>query len=310
MMKVVNCDQSILEKVPNIFQKVYDHFGVKPVDLYAGVEGQDYLCFLAICGIDGLLIDKRGCREFKVDLDYRLAEYIGKEYNAFFSRSGIQTFTDKKDNEFAISFDKLDEPDDEEYTGEITFVQYHPTEDVFCQLTYPQMYREQEGVSPIYSYHTKSPNSVFIKENSSTKPRKKFGLAGKDTQNYIRYTFDRDMAGYSKILFYEHGLLRTLFNSSYVLEKDDTLRRFVKNPIVFNGVYRNVWPFVDFYKEKDIEELVKKYGFLTEIPEELINFYNGYDRSLNDINSILGQLKGKKAREEHVMKLTLVPDDK
>ena len=304
-MKIIQCNDDVLAKIPNIFQLIFDIFGEKSITLYACLDNYNNLGFIARDGVNYVYINNKGYRLFSVDLEYGLKAYSGKDYRAYFDSNGTIRYKKKKKNEYAISFLPLDGLDDEGYNGEVIFNQYHPDTDMLCQLTYPHMYNEFEGKPRIYSYHTKIPSSIYLEEENSKDHDKRFGIVNKHISNFTRYTFERYMIGYNLILVNEHGLFKTLFNDSYVLEREDKLRRFTKSRFVFNGQFEDLWPFCTLYKQEYINDLVRKNGFMLEVPEEILNINNGYDYMISDIREILEQIKNENLRQSCEMSFQL-----
>lgn len=304
-MKIIRCNDDVLAKIPNIVGLIHDVFDLKEVILYAIVDEMNKLYFVAMNGVNGLYISDKGHRLFSTDLEYNLRACNGKDFNAFYGPDNTQSYVDGKKNEYSITITPLDGLDDEGYSGEVLFNQYHPDKDIFCQLSYPQMYMESDGIPKIYSYHTKVPSSIYIEEENSKDHDRSFGLIDKHIQNYSRYTFERGMIGYNIVLVNKYGLINTLLNSSYVLERENRLRTFTKSRIVFNGQYRDLWPFDTLYDQQYVNSLVEKYGFLLEVPQEILMMNNDQDPMIREIREILQQLKDEKIKEECGMQMVL-----
>ena len=309
VMKVIKCDNSVIDRLPNIFNLLYSLFGTVEVDLFSAIDDGNNMSFIAKNGINGVYIDNNGYKAFKVDFDNNLKAYMGDNFSAYYTEDGDVSFVDREDNEYNVSIYPLDE-EEEGYNGEVIFKQYHPKEDVFCQLTYQHNYYEMSGKPKIYTYHTKHPNSVYIEKENNKNHDRSFGLIDRHIKSFNRFSFERGMIGYNLILVNEHGLFNTLLNNSYYLERDDTLKRFTKSSIVINGQYRDLWPLCTFYKPEEIESIVKKYGFKLEVPNEILNIYDGFDRSLNNIIVLLDQIRQKEVMDECGIKLQLVPEVK
>ena len=277
-MEIVKCGIDEFKKIPHIIKRIGKHYGDKQVEVYACLDAGKNMSFLVIGGTDGMYITPNGVNSFRVDNAKRLVSYSNKGYTAKF-KYGNLSFNDQFDNEYTLDFGRLDEPEQEGYTGQVVFTQYKPKEDKFCQLTYPHMYCEENGFPRIYWYHTTSPNSVYIEDKyAKNKDRNKVFL-GKNIQSYNRYSFKRGNPGYGLILANEHGLLNAILKGSYRLEKDDVLRRFTKAKIIFEEEYIDFWPLCDYYSVRDIEKLIIDNGFKVSVPEPLINIYN--DRYLH-----------------------------
>ena len=302
-MKVVKCDDRVLNNLPNLFELIYNLFGDKEVEVYACVDKSNSLAFLIKDGFNCYYVDSRNKRGFMIDENFNVKYFLGKDYEVYYGPMVMFIGADKK--EYNVDIIHLDEPDEEGYDGEVIFNQYDPNTDTFCQLTYPHMYWEMDGKANIYSYHTQNPASVYIRENHKNSKTKDYGLLGKKEQSYNRYTFERGMLGYSIILSSEYGFFSTLLNSSYALETNDKLSRFTKARAVFAGRYMDFWPLCSLYKQEEINQIVKDYGFLLSVPDEMLNTYNGHDIVLDNIKSILEQIQKEPVQKECVMKLKM-----
>ncbi len=308
-MEIIKCGPKVLKNVPNIIKHIDKHYGERSVDIYACLDPGKNMTFLVIGGTDGLYITPNGVNEFRVDNAKRLVSYTNRGYTAKFMFGNL-SFNDQLNNEYTIDFGRLDEPDQEGYTGQVVFTQYNPKEDKFCQLAYPHMYCEENGIPRIYSYHTTSPSSVLIEKNYEKNKDKNKIVLGKDIQSYNRYSFHRGNIGYGLILANEHGLKNAILKGSYRLEKDDVIRRFTKTKIMIDEGYIDFWPFCDYYTVRDIEKLIIDNGFKIAVPEPIINVYNDRDLCLAEIRDILMKLLKHDLSDEYVMKLKLVPDKK
>ncbi len=307
MLKVIRCNQGVLEHLPSIYELIHEIYGEKNILLYAVVDDKDYLSFLVVDGITCLYINNNGYKVFQIDKDCNLLRYSTKDYDVYLN--GDMCFVGKDKKEYRLSFLPLDEPD-EEYTGEVLFNQYNPENDTFCQLAYHQMYYEYDGKAPIYSYHTKEPYGVYIEQHNSEDHDRSFGLIHPAIQNYNMYTFERGTIGYNNVLIRDHGLVNFLLNNSYQLERADKVKKYVKSAFMFNGQFHEAWPFCRFHDTSEVDSIIQQYGFLKEVPQELLNIYNDQDGMLKDIKDILEQLKEKEVRDECSIRLQLVPDNK
>ena len=307
MLKVIKCDQSVLEHLPSVFNIINETYGEKDILLYAVVDDSSNLSFLSLDGNKCLYINNNGHRLFTIDKDCNLLLYYTDQYRIHLN--GDQCFVDKEDIEYRLGFMPLDEPD-EDYTGEVLFNQYNPKTDTFCQLSYHQMYMEYDGYAPIYSYHTKEPCGVYIEEHNSKDHDRSFGLIHPAIKNYNMYTFERGTLGFSKVMIRDYGLLRFLMNNEYEIQRTDEVKKYVKSAFLFRGQYYEAWPFCRFHDIAEIDELIKQYGFHKEVPQEMIDVYNNQDSMLRDIRVILEQLKQQEIREDCSIKLRLVPDNK
>lgn len=308
-MEIVKCDENILKQLPNIFDLLYEKFKGGKINLFACRDKDDHLSFIAMSLPNCIWIDDGGYKEFSINENFELLRYVGKDYEVMFVDGEYPNFVAKKDKmECTVGIVGLDEPDDEDYTGEVYFHQYNPKTDVFCQLSYSHMYNEINGKARIYSYHTQRPSAVYIETESKKDHDREWGLVSKHISSFNRLYFERGQLGYTAIVMNEQGILNTLINGTYRLEKEDSLRRFAKAKWMFNGQYEDGWPFCRLYKAEELYQWVKDQGFRIDVPDELLYVYNGYDYTVESIKAALLELTDEKKREECVSVLKLLND--
>jgi hypothetical protein len=284
---------------------LFEIYGESTLTLYA-VCDKEKLSFLVLGKQGNLYIDENGYKAFTSDNANNIVFYKGKNYDVFFD-GDIVTFRDSRGFAYGLSFTKL-ENEEEGYTGEVIFNQYNPFDDSFCQTSYHQMYNEIDGKAPIYSYHTKEPTGVYL-ENKRSKNKIKFGLVPNSIQSYNMYTFDRDTIGYDRMLIHDYGLIKFLSTNKYSLERTGKIQKYIKCRFVFGDKFYDGWPFPSIHEKSEVLDLVRQKEFLISIPEEMIEFYNGYNYDLNNLRSVMNSFGKIHDKSECEMELTLKKSD-
>lgn len=53
----------------------------------------------------------------------------------------------------------------------------------------------------------------------------------------------------------------------------------------------DLWPFAHQMKREEIDEIIKSYGFVSEVPSLFIDIFNGTDFTVNQIQEIVREMK-------------------
>lgn len=287
-MKIINCDDAVIEKIPNIMELVYQLFGEKDVTVFATLDEKD-LGFIVRAEERCVFINNKGeYTLFTVDENDDLYAVGKKDYTVVFSDSLCFVSQDK---ESSLAIKPLAKPDEDDYDGMVRFLQYDKKNDVMCEIDYQQMYREHNGFAPIYSFHTKRIDRVYIDEKFEKK-KERPGLLPRRAKYFSKMMFKEGELGYDICALKEFGLVEFLSKGPYQLVRDNEIVRYSKTyAIDFSGVYRDPWPFGKDYTEDDIKALIQQFGFESEIPEEFLTIYNGGDRTIQTIKEVVGLMK-------------------
>lgn len=296
MVQITNLDTETLQKIPNVIELLYEIFGAKTVALFAVVVN-DELGFIGRDGGNCVYIHKDGYNNFTLDQNEDLGALRKDGLEIFFGDDIY--FVDENKIEQHVDLYSLSEPDQDDYDGFVSYKQYNPANDTLCEMRFQHMYREIDGKPIIYGYHTEKIDCLYIDKEYTKKPRPTKGVLPKRAKYYTKVEFDDDMIGYKMSVIREHGLINFLEKGPYVLEKDRKLVRYAKTQLIdFDGNYRDFWPLGEQLKTEELLEMIKSYGFRTELPWQLIEIYNGRDNLVNTIQEIVKQMKevSKKAK--------------
>lgn len=298
MVQIVECTEDILKSVPNVIELLYEIYGAKTIGLFAVVVDNE-LGFIGRDGANCVYIHKNGYNNFTLNENEELAAVKKGEYNIYFGSDVY--FEDAKKIEHTVNLYSLDELDQDEYNGCVSYKQYNPESDTLCEIRYQHMYRELDGKPIIYSYHTSKIDSLYIDENYIKMPTPKKGLLPKRCKYYSRLEFEDDMVGYKWAMIKDYGLENFLNGNFYNLQKERNVIRYIKTLLIdADGNYRDFWPLGEQLTRDDINTLIASYGFNTSVPNEILNIYNGYDELINNLFEIVLQMKviSKEAKEK------------
>jgi len=298
MYKIKECTEEDIQKLPNIFDLIYEHFGLNSVNIYLLLNEINELAFLVEEDNKFLYITEHGYKSFITDEHLNIKYLKDKDLEIYYD--SITAFVDKDKNEYSIEFYPLDEPDSEGYTGEVIFNQYHPSTDTLCRLTYQQMYRD-DGNNYIYTYHTRKPNFFYIEEENSKNHDTKLGIIHPKVHMYGRTVFDRYSLGYNMLLVNRYGISAFLNQNSRELEYQESLEVFTQAKFIsFAGYARDLWPLCRLYQREELEKYLEENNFKTSIPIEMIDYYNKEDNDLKNIRIILEEIPKQENYEKSI----------
>lgn len=307
MIKIIECSDEIINKIPSIMGLLYNIFGDKDINLYAVLD-DDVLSFLARVEQNCVYIaGNKSPLYFNIDELGNIVSTYLEPYTVCF---GDELFLiDSKKNQHFLNIHQLGEPDDEGYTGLISYKQYDEENDVMCEINFQQMFRERDGKCPIYHFHTNEIDSVYIDEKYKFSPKYGRGILPKRAKYYSKIAFCDDEVGYTLVSINENGLINTLKNGAYELLREPRAVRYVKTSYIdIFGNFGDTWPFAKQLKEKDMRKLIEDYGFTSTIPRVLIDIYNGDNFDVNLLQKLALEMKKVEEKDTSLnsrMRLTL-----
>ncbi len=290
MVKIASIDEEVLKNIPNVLELLYEIYGPSTIGLFAVLNEQNKLSFVARHGGDCVYIDENCHINFTLNENEDLGAIRRNGFEVFFGEDTY--YVDKNKVEYHLDLYKLDEPDQDDYDGCVAYKQYNPENDTLCELRFQHMYREMNGVPIIYSYHTKKIDCAYIDEEFTKKARPTKGILPKRSKYYTKVEFDNEMLGYKLTSIREYGLVEFLMRGPYELQMERDIVRYAKTTYIDgSGNYHDFWPFGEQLKPKEIEDMIKSYGFNVEIPMTMIDIHNGRDEYVNYIKEIVEQMK-------------------
>lgn len=295
MAKIIRCTDDVIEQIPNIMGHVYEYFGEKEVIIYAVLD-EDNINFI-VCDGPNCLYIKNYYKHYEI-IPFQLKEdksigmiKLGSNF-FYYNNDGTTYMVDESKKEHLIGTKKLSHKDPDGYDGFVYYVQYNPENDALCDMRYQQMYREVDGHTPIYSFHTKKIDVLSIDEQSSKNGYDKRGLLPRTAKYYTKYEFNSEEMGYTLSTIRDYGLMSVILNGAYNLQKSNYITRYVKTAYVNKkGNYVDFWPFARQLTTEELNEIIKSYGFATSIPDAYLDFYNGTNPIANEVQSLVKEMK-------------------
>lgn len=315
MAQIIRCTDEVIEKIPTIMQHVYEYFGCAELVIYAVLDNKN-LNFI-VCNHQNCLYIKNSFNKYEI-IPFSLKEdkslaMIKIDSNYFFyNDDGTIYMVDEQKKEHMIGIKELTCEDEDGYNGFVYYIQYNPSNDTLCDIRYQQMYRQVNGHTPIYSFHTKKIDTLSIDEQYTKKGSDKRGILPPTSKYFTRYEFNHDELGYTLSAIKDYGLFNVITQGAYNLQKDDRVIRYVKTSFVSkDGNYLDLWPFARQINPEQLDELIKSYGFETTIPPRFIEFYNGYNPIASEISSLVTEMieLEKSSDDRKCLIMQLIPDE-
>lgn len=304
-MEIIKCDAQALEQLPEVLHFINKCFPQKIVSVIAVKDNNGHTGLVVMDNNFGTYIRYNGTnyegvpfRLYEDDLillsyaDYDI--YFG-EYVAFINKkTGLES-------NIILAYD-----DKSDYKGGLVYTQYNPQNDVNCIISYEHVYRENGLVQRIYPMYFDKVSKILIDEKYSDDEKIRLGLTTKKSHYYFRVTND---------LFRNLGLIKeygfnNFLNKKIVLDKNS--QRYAK--ILFKGKYGfdiSLYPLQEGLSQEQMQNLISSYGFNMEIPDELVDIYNGDVKEINEVLEAIKLIKEMKTikDDERVIKLELVLED-
>ena len=299
MVQIVKIDEEIIHNIPNVLELLYEIYGPKTIGLFAVVVDNE-LGFVARSGENCVYIHKNGYNNFTLNESEELGAVRVDDFEVFFGDELY--FVDSNNIEQHLVLSALDEKDVDDYDGCVSYKQYNPNNDTLCEMRFQHMYREIDDRPIIYGYHTKKIDCLYIDEEYTKKGYPKKGILPRRSKYYTKVEFGDDMVGYKMTLIRDYGLIEFLKKGSYGLDVGRNIVRYAKTQFIdLEGNFRDFWPFGEQLNTDSILQMIKDYGFRTELPWQLIEIYNGRNELINTILEIVKQMKviSKEVKEKN-----------
>lgn len=307
-MKIVNCDQEIINNIPKIMELLYNIYGEEEINVYATLEDKK-LGFVARVGQNCVFINHMGeYTLFTVDENGELLSVRRDGYNVCFNDKTY--FVDSDGKEYLVEIGPYPEPDEEGYDGCVIYKQYDNKTDVMCELRYQHNIRNINGRIPIYSFHLKELDTVYIDERYNATKGYRPGLLPRRAKYFTKVAYEEGSFGYDLMAINDYGLFEFLMKGSYALHLEHRAVRYVKSCFMTSDYrYGDTWPFARQFSAEDIEKVIEQYGFSKEIPQLMIDVHNGNDKVVSEIEGLvkeMARVEGILDKEENSnMRLTL-----
>ncbi len=115
---------------------------------------------------------------------------------------------------------------------------------------------------------------------------------GKKITKYLNYRTNRDYLTYDMITIKEYGLSEFLKQGSYALQKEYEIRRYFKIRYqMSDGTCILGVPFSKCMTEEEMKKMIEDKGFRLEVPQYVIDYYNGEYEECNEYKELAEALK-------------------
>lgn len=300
MVRLVKINIDKVVGLPNIIQFIQEYYGFdKNVDVYLTNDGNNNGMITRVGDECVYLVgdDKFTTYKFYLNSNNDLVTILKDGYQIDFDEFG-PIF--KKDNISSNMFFAYDEECDlEGYDGRVIFNQYDESKDLNCELQFPHMYRGSvDGKNPpVYDMHLRSFRTCYLDSSYMRKGEVESGFIRRGCEYFNKFVVEKGDLDYSIICFKE-GLVLD--------EQPRELIRYCKTKYIsLSGDYITGFPFCKIFTEQDVRRYVEKLGFGVEIPELILNIYNGNDNVVNDIIDLVSQIKKVEEEKDDCMRMTL-----
>lgn len=226
--------------------------------------------------------------EFFVDENSRVADLFLDDYamhptNSVFSdempylAGGTSIMPEESGVQKSLRFRTRENgPSLDGYTGQVSYVQYNPKNDMRVTLYYEQNVRENNN--RIYSAHIMEPFQICI--DKKVKFSDKWFTLPFTSQSYIkwRHNYHESALTFSLAVAKDYGTGAVLSKGALNVCGSESITRYYKNIFVTRGYHVFVgFPFCRQYKLEELNEFIEKYGFDSSVPDLLLDYHNGDD---------------------------------
>ena len=301
MSKIIPCDEQVLCKVPNVLDYFYNIYEDNIFEVYAVANNDKITGFIGILDdfCSYLKIEEEiDLTIFYVDENRKLTNMYREGYRLIIGNDNLIFIDEETGKEHMLCLVPMPYRDGEGYDGIIAYSQYNSNLDINCELQYQQMYNKNNPI--IYEYHTKYVDKIFIDKRYSKKDFPDKGLV-LNREYYVALDLTNDYSAQRLCSIRENGLF-----SRESLGGNDLYRYFRVVCITKDHEYKTLYPYTRGYGFEELKKLLESYGFNTQIPEYILDTYNGHNVYLNEIKNLLEQINSiKEEDKEMYMKLQI-----
>ena len=249
-------------------------------------NGKDYLVFpvgplFLVYHMDG---EQVVSSIMQVDELYNLVTFTYEGKQILVKENGIDVIFENHQQQSLYLRKNGNEDLDLANNGLVSFLQYSPEYDTSLEMRYEHnIYQDNQT---IYPYHLDEPFYMTFLKNAS---KSQYHFL-KSRKSYYRFDFDatRNMLEYDLATINEYGLGAVLSQGSVSLQGTREFSRFYRVLLqVGESVTITGFPFSRSYQEEDLYEIAKRHGFVTRIPEDLIDLYHKREQLLKERQGII-----------------------
>ncbi len=171
-----------------------------------------------------------------------------------------------------------DGKDADGYNATGLYTQYNQDTDSKLHLVYRLIDRKD---GKMYSFHLNDPYKIIFMDDASTLDETD-KINFKTMRAYAKYEFDYELHNpyYNLVTVREHGLLKTMNEGAGNIQQVNPLTRYFRiNGADGKGNLKINFAFGEFLSPEQLKEEMDKHQFRMEVPEYMIEIYNGEDVS-------------------------------
>ena len=311
MVEIVKFNMDNQEQFRNILKFVRDNYGYgKAVIVYCVyingrfgfVKNNGGFFKLVLNNSNGLQI-----YDFVLNSDYEVKSVHKDGYEVDYLDDGNISYTSSNGNISYLYYDNNELPNYDEYDGKVFFEQYNPSRDLKCDIAFPYMKHiyDKNGIMPIYERQLGDFKEVYIDEKFSQNGGDPVGYVNRNHHYFNRFTTNKGKIDHEIVLLKSKGLIDYI-KSSFIQGDEGSLDRFcTAKYITKSRLMFSFFPYTSIYTEEQLCDYIKSLGFEINIPEFILNAYNGYDSIISGIHEIAKEIKKVELINNEQLKLVL-----
>lgn len=179
-----------------------------------------------------------------------------------------------------IDFYKKEDSVGDDYDSSIIYIQINSLTGEELVMAYE--WNDRGAYNRLYTSSLKEPYSLAFLQN-------------KKLQKYVLVKAEQGLLAYDVMTIKDYGMTEFLKNGSYSLNKEKEIGRYYKvKGSLKNGKPIILYPFSKQYDALEMKTMIKDKGFKEEVPEYLIDFYNGNYEECEEYKEVINAIKDLK----------------
>lgn len=179
-----------------------------------------------------------------------------------------------------IDFYKKEDSVGDDYDSSIIYIQINSLTGEELVMAYE--WNDRGAYNRLYTYSLQEPYSIAFLQN-------------KKLQKYVLVKAEQGLLAYDVMTIKDYGMTEFLKNGTYSLNREKEISRYYKvKGTLKNGKPIILYPFSKQYDALEMKTMIKDKGFKEEIPEYLIDFYNGNYEECEEYKEVISAIKGLK----------------
>lgn len=179
-----------------------------------------------------------------------------------------------------IDFYKKEDSVGDDYDSSIIYIQINSLTGEELVMAYE--WNDRGAYNRLYTSSLKEPYSLAFLQNKKLK-------------KYVLVKAEQGLLAYDVMTIKDYGMTEFLKNGSYSLNKEKEIGRYYKvKGSLKNGKPIILYPFSKQYDALEMKTMIKDKGFKEEVPEYLIDFYNGNYEECEEYKEVINAIKDLK----------------